>query len=189
VRVTHPFHPLFGREFDLVSRRHAWGHVRVGVSDDQGRLISLPAGWTSVGAEDPFLVIAAGRSPLHIATLPALAALVRRLRPRWASVMPVPEKGAIFQQAVEFSEGLRKSGVIQAGDPLEPASTATTVQMKNVKVVTTAGPFAETKEQLGGYTIVEAENLDEVMAVATRHPLVRAGLSIEVRPIRVGPPQ
>jgi hypothetical protein len=80
VRVTHPFHPLFGREFDLVSQRHAWGHVRVGVSDDQGRLTSLPAGWTSVGAEDPFLVIAAGRSPLHIATLPALAALVRRLR-------------------------------------------------------------------------------------------------------------
>jgi len=80
VRVTHPFHPLFGREFDLVSQRHAWGHVRVGVSDDQGRLISLPAGWTSVGAEDPFVVIAAGRSPLHIATLRALATLVRRLR-------------------------------------------------------------------------------------------------------------
>ncbi len=53
----------------------------------------------------------------------------------------------------------------------------------------TDGPFAETKEQLAGYSIVEAKDLDEVLAIATRHPLVRAGLSIEVRPIRVGPSQ
>ena len=103
--------------------------------------------------------------------------------------MSVQEKGTIFQQAVEFSEGLRKSGVYQAGDPLEPTSTATTVRMKNGKTITTDGPFAETKEQLAGYSIVEAENLDEVIAVVTRHPLVRAGLAVEVRPIRVGPPQ
>jgi len=80
VRVTHPFHPLFGREFDLVSQRHAWGHVRVGVSDDQGRLISLPAGWTSAEPDDPFIILAAGRSPLRVAELRELAALVRRLR-------------------------------------------------------------------------------------------------------------
>ena len=103
--------------------------------------------------------------------------------------MSVQERGAIFQQAVEYTEGLRPSGVYQSGDPLESASTATTVRMRNGKTVTTDGPFAETKEQLGGYSIVEARDLDEVLALAARHPLVRAGLSIEVRPIRVGPPQ
>ena len=103
--------------------------------------------------------------------------------------MTVQEKGTIFQQAVEFSEALRPSGVYQGGEPLEPTSTATTVRMKNGKTVMTDGPFAETKEQLAGYSIVEAKDLDEVIAVATRHPLVRAGLSIEVRPIRMGPPQ
>ena len=61
--------------------------------------------------------------------------------------------------------------------------------MKNGKALTTDGPFAETKEQLAGYTIVEAKDLDEVLAFAARHPLVRAGLSIEVRPLRVGPPR
>ena len=103
--------------------------------------------------------------------------------------MSAQEKGTIFQQAVDFSEGLRKRGVYHGGEPLEPTSTATTVRMKNGKTVTTDGPFAETKEQLAGYSIVEAKDLDEVIAVVTRHPLVRAGLSIEVRPIRVGPPR
>jgi hypothetical protein len=98
-------------------------------------------------------------------------------------------KGTIFQQAVEFSEGLRKSGVYRAGDPLQPTSTATTVRMKNGKTVTTDSPFAETKEQLAGYSIVEAKDLDEALSVAVRHPLLRAGLSIEVRPIREGPPR
>ena len=103
--------------------------------------------------------------------------------------MPGQERVAAYQAAVELSEGLRVSGFYQGGDPLHPASTATTVRMRNGRTVTTDGPFAETKEQLGGYSIVEAENLDEVLAFAARHPLLRAGLSIEVRPIRVGPPQ
>jgi hypothetical protein len=103
--------------------------------------------------------------------------------------MSEQEKGAIFQQAVEFSESLWKSGVYQAGDPLQPTSTATTVRMQNGKTVMTDGPFAEAKEQLGGYSIVEAEDLDEALAIAVRHPLLRAGLSIEVRPIREGPPR
>jgi hypothetical protein len=103
--------------------------------------------------------------------------------------MSAQEKGVIFQEAVEFSEGLRKSGVYQAGDPLHSTGTATTVRMKNGKTVMTDGPFAETKEQLGGYSIVEAKDLDEALSIATRHPLLRVGLSIEVRPIRVGPLQ
>jgi hypothetical protein len=99
------------------------------------------------------------------------------------------EKGAIFQQAVEYGDGLRKNGVYQAGDPLQSTSTATTVRMKNSKTVITDGPFAETKEQLGGYTIVEAKNLDEALSVAAGHPLLRAGFSIEVRPITERPPR
>jgi hypothetical protein len=107
---------------------------------------------------------------------------------RWEQ-LSTQDKGAIFQEAVEFSEDLRKSGVYQGGDPLHPTSTATTVRMKHGKTVMTDGPFAETKEQLGGYSIVEAKDLDEAIAIAARHPLLRVGLSIEVRPIRVGPPQ
>ena len=103
--------------------------------------------------------------------------------------MSTQEKGTIYQEAVEYSEARRPSGFYQGGEPLEETGTATTVRMKNGKAVITDGPFAETKEQLGGYTIVEAQDLDEVLAFAARHPLVRAGLSIEVRPIRVGPPR
>ena len=103
--------------------------------------------------------------------------------------MPQKEREAIYHQAVEFSEGLRKNGVYQAGDPLHLTSTATTVRLKNGKTITTDGPFAETKEQLGGYSIIEVKNLDEALSVAARNPLLRGGHSIEVRPIRVGPPQ
>jgi hypothetical protein len=106
----------------------------------------------------------------------------------WDEMAP-QQRVAAYQEAVEFSEDLRKRGVYEGGDPLEVASTATTVRMKNGKTVMTDGPFAETKEQLGGYSIVEAKDLDEVLAIVARHPLVQAGLSIEVRPIRVGPPQ
>src|SRR6266852_7674874 len=100
----------------------------------------------------------------------------------------VEEKGAIYQEAVEYSEELRTRGLYQGGEPLQPTTTATTVRMKNGKAVMTDGPFAETKEQLGGYSIVEAKNLDEVLAIVAQHPLLRGGLSIEVRPIREGPP-
>jgi hypothetical protein len=103
--------------------------------------------------------------------------------------LSVQERGKIFQDAVDFSDGHRASGFYLGGDPLEPISTATTVRMKDGKALLTDGPFAETKEQLAGYTMVEAKDLDEVLAFATRHPLVRAGLSIEVRPVRVGAPK
>ena len=84
---------------------------------------------------------------------------------------------------------LRASGHLLAAEPLHPVHTATTVRVRNGQLAVTDGPFAETKEQLAGYSIVEAKDLDEVLAIASRHPLVRAGLSIEVRPIRLGPSQ
>jgi hypothetical protein len=103
--------------------------------------------------------------------------------------LPPERRAAIFKEANEYSEALRPSGFYQVGEPLESTPTAKTVRMKNGKALTTDGPFAETKEQLAGYTIVEAPNLDEALAFAAKHPLVRAGLSIEVRPIRVGGPR
>jgi hypothetical protein len=114
--------------------------------------------------------------------------LIYREEDQWTRA-PLAERVTAYEEAVAFSEELRQRGVYQGGEPLELSSTATTVRMKNSKVVMTDGPFAETKEQLGGYSIVEASNLDEVLAIVRRHPLVKAGLSIEVRPIRNGPPR
>ena len=109
---------------------------------------------------------------------------------QWWEAKSEEERGAIRQQAVEASEALRKRGVFLAGDPLLPTATASTVRMRNGKAVTTDGPFAETKEQLGGYTIVEVERLEQAIAIALDHPLVRmGGHSIEVRPIRELPPR
>src|SRR5712692_5767116 len=106
----------------------------------------------------------------------------------WAK-MSEQEMGAILQQYREFSDGIRKAGAFKAGNQLQPTSTATTVRSKNGKTITTDGPFAETKEQLGGYYMIEVRNLDEALSVAARNPLLRGGHSIEVRPIRAGPPQ
>ena len=80
VRVTHPFHPLFGQELDFVERRHNWGEDRVFYRDRQGHMASLPTGWTSAAAEDPFVVMAAGRSRFRVVDLIDLAALL--LKPR-----------------------------------------------------------------------------------------------------------
>ena len=81
VRVTHPFHPLFGQVLDIVVRRHNWGEDRVYYRDGHGLLTSLPAGWTSVVPGDAFVAVAAGRSGFRVQDLVNLAALVLRLRP------------------------------------------------------------------------------------------------------------
>ena len=83
----------------------------------------------------------------------------------------------------EFTQGIVKSGQLRAGDALQPTRTATTVRVRDGKTVTTDGPFAETKEQLGGYYLVEAKDLDEAIRIAARIPNARDG-SIEVRPVR-----
>jgi len=80
VRVTHPFHPLFERELEFVKRRRNWRADRVYVVDLDGLLLSLPVEWTDVVAEDPFVVVADGRSPFHTARLGELAELVAQLR-------------------------------------------------------------------------------------------------------------
>jgi hypothetical protein len=78
--VTHRFHPLFGRVFEFVVHRHNWGEDRVHLHDENGRLFSLPAGWTDVAPLDPFVVLANGRCPFSSADLLALADLIDRLR-------------------------------------------------------------------------------------------------------------
>jgi len=100
------------------------------------------------------------------------------------------DRAAIFKEYGEFTESIRRSGALLAGDPLQSTSTATTVRGKNGKPITTDGPFAETKEQLGGYYMVEAKDLDEAIALAARIPSVRLGGAVEVRPIwEIGPPK
>jgi hypothetical protein len=81
-RVTHPYHPLFGREYKLVTYCHGWGSHRVYFHDDAGRLRKIPACWTDVVAEDPFVVVAAGRSAFRVADLLMLADLIEALQPR-----------------------------------------------------------------------------------------------------------
>ena len=99
----------------------------------------------------------------------------------WASLSD-KERGDMYQQYAAFTDGIRKSGHHRAGDQLQPIANATTVRVKNGKPVSTDGPFAETREQLGGYYIIEAKNLDEATEIASRVPSARMG-SIEVRPI------
>ena len=81
-----------------------------------------------------------------------------------------------------FTEGIRASGQYVAGEALQPVATATTVRIRNGKTSTTDGPFAETKEQIGGVMEIEAEDLDAAIAIAARIPVaVRA--SVELRPV------
>jgi hypothetical protein len=83
-----------------------------------------------------------------------------------------------------FTQGIVQAGQFKAGDALQPTSTATTVRVRDGKTMTTDGPFAETREQLGGYYLIEAKDLDEATGIAARVPSAKSG-SVEVRPIMV----
>jgi hypothetical protein len=107
--------------------------------------------------------------------------LIYQKESEWAKCSEA-EKGQIFQEYMEFAKSTGASGNLLGGEALQPVATATTVRVKNGKTLTTDGPFAETKEQLGGYFLIEAKNLDEATAIAARIPDARTG-SIEVRPI------
>ena len=89
---------------------------------------------------------------------------------------------AQFQGYMAFTKDIVDRGMQQAGEALQPTSTATTVRVKNGETVTTDGPFAETKEQLGGLYLIEARDLDEAIGIAARIPSARMG-TIEVRPV------
>jgi hypothetical protein len=97
--------------------------------------------------------------------------------------MSKEQSDAMMGEYFAFTEGIRKSGHYVGGEALQPTHTATTVRVRNGKVSTTDGPFAETKEQLGGYYVVEAKDLNDAIQVASRIPSAHLG-SVEVRPIQ-----
>jgi hypothetical protein len=96
--------------------------------------------------------------------------------------MPKDQLDTMLKEYGAFTEDIKKSGQYLGGNPLQPTHTATTIRIRQGKISTTDGPFAETKEQLGGYYLIEAKDLNEAIQVASRIPSARLG-SIEVRPI------
>ncbi|HET8877527.1 MAG TPA: YciI family protein [Casimicrobiaceae bacterium] len=96
--------------------------------------------------------------------------------------MPVTEAARHVGEYAAFTEGIRRSGHFIGCNRLLPPATACTVRVRDGRVSTTDGPFAETKEQVGGYYVIEARDLNEAILVAARIPGARAG-SVEVRPI------
>jgi len=87
------------------------------------------------------------------------------------------------RECLASSQGFRQSGLLVAAEALQPIETATTVRMRNGKLSVTDGPFAETKEQLAGFYLIEARDLNEAIQVAAKIPPAREG-SVEVRPVR-----
>jgi hypothetical protein len=98
------------------------------------------------------------------------------------AAMSQSDSDAFMGEYFAFTEGIKKSGHYIGGEALQPVQTATTVRVRNGKVSTTDGPFAETKEQLGGFYFINARDLNDAIQVASRIPSARLG-SIEVRPI------
>jgi hypothetical protein len=97
--------------------------------------------------------------------------------------MPEPEMQALVDSAIEYAEEIRRSGHYIASDALQRTGTARTIRVRGGKVSTSVGPFAETKEQLGGFFVIEAKDMDEACAVAARFPPARVAV-IEVRPVQ-----
>jgi len=98
------------------------------------------------------------------------------------AAMSKGESDAFMGEYFAFTESIRKRGHYIGGEALQPVGTATTVRVRNGKMSTTDGPFAETKEQLGGYYLINARDLNDAIQVASRIPSARLG-SVEVRPI------
>src|SRR5258708_802427 len=92
------------------------------------------------------------------------------------------DQATIMAEYGAFTQGIVQSGAFKAADRLKPVATATTVRVRDGRSLTTDGPFAETREQLGGYYLIEAKDLDEATAIAAKVPTAKHG-SIEVRPI------
>jgi hypothetical protein len=96
--------------------------------------------------------------------------------------MAKSEADAFMGEYFQFTEGIQKSGHYVSGEALQPVQTATTVRIRNGKMSTTDGPFAETKEQLGGFYLINARDLNDAIQVAAKIPSAKLG-SVEVRPI------
>ena len=95
-----------------------------------------------------------------------------------------PEAAANYEQYGAFTRDIVARGKFKAGDALQPVATATTVRVQGGKTLTTDGPFAETREQLGGYYLIDATDLDDAIAIAARIPAAANGC-VEIRPVVV----
>jgi hypothetical protein len=98
------------------------------------------------------------------------------------TALPKSECDAIMEETSAYCEALHKSGQLIMAEALEPVEMATTVRVRNGTLSTTDGPFAETKEQFGGFFLINARDLNEAIQVASRFPSARIG-SMEVRPV------
>ena len=92
------------------------------------------------------------------------------------------ERQQCYAESTQLAQEIHSSGQYLAANPLHPTSMATSVRVRNGKRLVTDGPFAETREQLGGYFLIEANNLDQAIAIAGRIPMARKG-TVEVRPV------
>ena len=97
--------------------------------------------------------------------------------------MPEKDMQALVDSAIEYAEEIKRSGHYIASNALQRTGTARTIRVRAGKVSTTVGPFAETKDRLGGFFVIEAKDMDEACAIAARFPPLRVGV-IEVRPVR-----
>ena len=96
--------------------------------------------------------------------------------------MTESERNAMFDTCFDYDDHLRANGHWAGGEALQPAETALTVSWKNGKVATTDGPYAETKEQLGGILVLEARDMNHAVQLMTQHPALRFGSIFEIRP-------
>ena len=93
------------------------------------------------------------------------------------------DRNAMFDICFEYDDHLRANGHYAAGEALQPSETALTLYWKNGKIATTDGPYAETKEQLGGILILEARDMNHAVQLMSQHPALRYGNSFEIRPV------
>ena len=114
--------------------------------------------------------------------------LIYRSEAELAKMDPAARQKKMSADYGTFTQSIIQSGHFKAGDGLQPSTTATTVRVRDGKTLTTDGPFAETREQLGGYYLVEAKDLDTALGIAARIPGAKDG-SIEVRPIMIYEPE
>ena len=106
---------------------------------------------------------------------------------RW-NALTAAERDGVMQEYGEWVQGAAKSGHYLTGAKLQSSASATTLRGNGGKPVITDGPFAETKEQLGGYHLLECRDLNEALSLASRIPTLRVGGTIEVRPIEYAAP-
>ena len=97
--------------------------------------------------------------------------------------MPESERNAMFDACFEYDDHLRANGHSSGGEALQPAETALTLSWKDGKVATTDGPYAETKEQIGGLGVLEARDMNHAVQLMSQHPSLKYGTLWEIRPV------